>query len=117
MITLACWEAFGPAPRPIYLAVARGARRNGPHERGWVWERTDAFREGVAEPVRELSTLENAAALDEARHARGYPRPAQDCGLCRGLGILTSRQGWRLAGGPPVVVHCPTCNGRGWVRP
>lgn len=116
MITLACWEAFGAAPRPRSLAIARGARRSGPHAPGWGWERSDAFREGVAEPVHEVSTLSSAVALDEARHERGYPRPAPDCALCRGLGILTSRQGWRIAGLPPVVVHCPDCGGRGWVR-
>lgn len=100
------------APRPTSWAIARGGP---PSPLFW---RSDAFRDGLAEPVREPTTLVAAAALDCARHTRGYGRrAAPDCVLCRGLGILTSQQGWLLAGTQrPVVVHCPDCGGRGWRR-
>ena len=105
-------DAFGTAPPPRTWAVARGARRNGPHEPAWGGEH--AFRDGVAEPAREQSTLDSAAALDCARHARGYGRrAAPDCALCRGLGILTTAPGTTRR---PVVVHCPDCDGQGWRR-
>lgn len=111
-------DAFGSAPAPYSWAIARGARRNGPHaDEHTFWSvyvrGRDAFRDAIAEPCGELRTLAAAAALDCARHARGYPRPAPSCVLCRGLGILTSAPGSTRR---PVVVHCTDCDGRGWRR-
>jgi hypothetical protein len=110
-------DAFGSAPAPYSWAIARGARRNGPNHWGrWLGGECDAFREGVAEPCGELRTLAAAAALDCARHARGYPRPAHGCVRCKGLGILCG-----LVVGPGAMLdgvrvagRCPDCDGRGW---